>query len=553
MKKIVEMEYVFPDAENYRRREFKDAFNRTFLVDEYIDELLKPEKSFLMGEKGTGKTAYAVYLSNNKYKNTASELKFIRETEYQKFVSLKKEKHLDLSDYTNIWRVILLLLLAKQVAENEPSIIPKFIKFKTLNNAIDEYYYNAFSPEIIHALNFVQEAKAAAEIMNKFAKASGEIKETSSFSESRFQTNLLYIQSNFEKAFQEIKLSENHILFIDGIDIRPHAIDYEEYLDCVKGLANAIWQLNNDFFPSIRDSKGRLRVILLIRPDIFTSTGLQNQNTKLRTNTVMLDWRTTYENFSSSKLYRMACKLLHSQQEKSVAQIKTPEEVWEHYFPYEIKSSFHTDKAFIGFLRNSFYRPRDIIMMLFFLQENCKEKGELKKDSFNVEDFDNSDFKRKLADYLLSEIKDQISFYYNDQDYELFIKFFEYLNGSVRFNQDEFQEAYKNLTEYVKSSGYETPKFMDSANKFLQFIYELNIISFIEDIEGHKPLIHWCFRDRSFANIAPKVKLNARYEIFYGLARAVNTGKKRLAQGEAQKHQVHRKRRRRSKSSSSQN
>ena len=111
MKKIIDLEYSFPDAENYRRREFKEVFNRNFVVDEYASQILKPEISFLMGEKGAGKTAYAVYLANNRLNSNVCDLKFIRETEYQKFVALKKEKHLDLSDYTNIWRVIILLML----------------------------------------------------------------------------------------------------------------------------------------------------------------------------------------------------------------------------------------------------------------------------------------------------------------------------------------------------------------------------------------------------------------------------------------------------------
>lgn len=81
MKKIVELEYSFPDAENYRRREFKERFSKSFLADEYVTNILKPEISFLMGEKGSGKTAYAVYLSNNKVNSTICDLKFIRETE----------------------------------------------------------------------------------------------------------------------------------------------------------------------------------------------------------------------------------------------------------------------------------------------------------------------------------------------------------------------------------------------------------------------------------------------------------------------------------------
>ena len=119
MKPVTELEYSFPDAENYRRREFKEKFTKTFLSDNYVDDILEPEISFLIGEKGAGKTAYAVYLSNNRINNHACDIKFIRETEYQKFVSLKKEKHLDLSDYTNIWRVILLLMLSKQISEKE--------------------------------------------------------------------------------------------------------------------------------------------------------------------------------------------------------------------------------------------------------------------------------------------------------------------------------------------------------------------------------------------------------------------------------------------------
>ena len=51
---------------------------------------------FLIGEKGTGKTAYALYLADNNYKGNTASHKFVRETDYQKFVSLKHDKHLAL-------------------------------------------------------------------------------------------------------------------------------------------------------------------------------------------------------------------------------------------------------------------------------------------------------------------------------------------------------------------------------------------------------------------------------------------------------------------------
>lgn len=116
---ISELNFGFNDAINYRRRENKNAFNQLFVKNEKLDDLMKLSTYFLIGDKGTGKTAYAVWLSNNEYKNTSSTLNYIGETEYQKFVTLKREKNLTLSDYTNIWKVIILLLVSKHVYEKE--------------------------------------------------------------------------------------------------------------------------------------------------------------------------------------------------------------------------------------------------------------------------------------------------------------------------------------------------------------------------------------------------------------------------------------------------
>ncbi len=100
MKNILELELGFRDAESYKVKENKNLLNDVLLRTFSLESLLDNNKYFLIGEKGTGKTAYAVYLSNNNYKNTNAVIKYIRETEYKKFVELKNKKHLTLSDYT---------------------------------------------------------------------------------------------------------------------------------------------------------------------------------------------------------------------------------------------------------------------------------------------------------------------------------------------------------------------------------------------------------------------------------------------------------------------
>jgi len=176
MKNVLELNLGFADAENYKRRENKALFNTIFFRNSYLDDLLELSRFFLIGEKGTGKTAYAVFLSNNDYKNTVSQIKYIRETDYQQFVFLKKEKHLQLSDYTNIWKVIIMLLLSKAIEDKELefSIFSKSAKMKTLMKAIDDYHKNAFIPEILTALSWIKNDKMAAEIVHKNFKLGGE-------------------------------------------------------------------------------------------------------------------------------------------------------------------------------------------------------------------------------------------------------------------------------------------------------------------------------------------------------------------------------------------
>jgi hypothetical protein len=531
MKPVGDLYLGFKDAENYKTGSNRELFNKLFVRTPPLEKLCEPSTYFLVGEKGTGKTAYAVYFGNNDYKNHHSSLRFIRETEYHKFVQMKQANNLTLSDYTNIWKVIILLLFAQQIREREkgPSLFGNWGKFNSINKAIDEYYNTAFSPEIISALNFAEEAKVAAEMMAKYlalsAKLNHEEKSTVSFSENRYQTNLLYIQRSFEDAFRTLKLNHNHILFIDGIDIRPSSIPYADYSDCVKGLANAIWSINSDFFASIKGSKGKMRAVLLIRPDIFNSLGLQNQNSKIRDNSAVLSWLTTYPDYRGSDLFLMADRLLSCQQQEELPEGMT----WDYYFPYDASSvdSPQTHKSsFISFLRNSLYRPRDILAMLSIQKENFIEDKRPSSEVFSESDFKKASFTRKYSDYVLGEVKDHLVFYYSNEDYELFLNFFHYLEGHSRFTYSEFLNAFSEFQKFIKRNRKHTPDFLDTPDTFLQFLYDLNVISYVSDSDGDgKPFFGWCYRERTPSNIAPKVKTGVRYDVHYGLMKSLDLGK----------------------------
>lgn len=418
----------------------------------------------------------------------------------------------------------MLLLMARDIQPNELDHNPfsKSGRMKALSAAIDEYYQGAFSPEILYALELVENSRVAAELVAKNLKLSGEEGGSSTAKESRFQVNLIYIQQQFERAIQDIKLRDNHVLFIDGIDIRPHGIEYQDYLECIKGLANAMWSLNNDFFPKIRDSKGRMRVVLLLRPDIFNSLGLQNTTNKVRDNSVYLDWRTTYPGYRTSRLFALTDRLLAAQQEIKLA----PGAAWDYYFPWRATSTSpkrDMDDSFVRVLRLSYSRPRDVVSVLQILQEEFREKARPEAEVFREEDLRGNDFLNKYSEYLLGGIRDQLAFYYNEKDYEMFLKFFTFLDGRPDFTYEEYKNAYTKFTEYVLENHNSIPEFVESSDTFLQFLYDSNIICHIEDTEDD-PLFRWCYRERGPSNISPKVGLDSRYQIHYGLYKALNVG-----------------------------
>ena len=346
--------------------------------------------------------------------------------------------------------------MSQQIRDKEKSspIFGKLFKFRNIEKAIDDYYHHAFSPEIINAIQFAEEAKYAAELICKYGKLGVGDNSSVVFTESRYQVNLLYIQKNFEDALTALKLETNQILFIDGIDIRPSFIDYAEYLECVKGLANAVWSINSDFFSGIKDSKGRMRVVLLVRPDILDSLGLQNLNSKVKDNSVVLNWITTYPDYRNSPIFMMADRLISVQQSENLE----AGQAWEYYFPYftsNVKSVHTKPTSFIAFLRYSLYRPRDILAMLSIQKENFIEERRKEDERFTESDFESPSFTRKYSDYLLGEVKDHLSFYYVSEDYETFLNFFQFLRGKNRFSYDQYVEAFNEFSNFLSKGSKE--------------------------------------------------------------------------------------------------
>lgn len=520
------------DAINYTTRQDKEFFNRIFLKDHFLEKLLEQKRYFLVGEKGTGKTAYAAFLTNNEYKNTRARISGVTSTDYVKFINLKKLGHMNISGYTDVWKVILLMIIAEHINDSQPKGMLQFGKFRNIRAAIDQYYNSAFTPEIVNAIEFVEHAEVSADIIAKIAKVGGKNSENTTEKGSGFQTSLLFIEKSFREAIESIKLDNNQIIFIDGIDIRPRSVEFDTYIECIRDLAMATWSLNSEFLSNIRDSKGRIKIVVLLRPDIFNMINFHNANGKLRDNSVVLDWQTEYRNYRTSRIFQLIDRTLSKQsgQPKDL-DIGT---AWDHYFPHTLANmriAEQNDNPFIGFLRASFYRPRDIISYLDIMKSYVTQHED---SALTFSDDHYVKCQSDYSEYLLAEVKDHLAFYYSEADFEELIGFFKFLKGNMRFDWKGFVSAYKRSRESNKHRALTIKELTDGPEAFLQFLYSLNVIGYNEKTDDKLAnFVHWSFRDRTPTILNPKIPPglggagDRPYTVHPGLARALKVGQSR--------------------------
>lgn len=120
------------DAVNYKTKEQKEYFSKILHRETYLEKVIRSDKYFLIGEKGTGKTSYAVFLHNSDYSNTLSRVVSLSQTDYRRFIALMSLGKFTVSSYVDIWRVILLLLVSDGIANRFPDSLLGFPKFNEL-------------------------------------------------------------------------------------------------------------------------------------------------------------------------------------------------------------------------------------------------------------------------------------------------------------------------------------------------------------------------------------------------------------------------------------
>ena len=532
MKAFQDINLGYSDAINYKNnRRYKDLFSRVFVKDEKLERLMQEDTYYLIGDKGTGKTAYSVFLENNEYENTQTRVIDLDSTDYKIFMNLRKLGFIQLSDFTRIWKIILLVMACESIQKNDIAAFgPRRSElFENLRDKIDSYYQNAYVPEVANTIKYIFDEACSSQAGINFSALGlgGELqagiteKAATEFSVQKFQNNLIELERNFQSAFSRLKINKSKFIIIDSIDVRLVDFSESEYLACIQGLAQAIWSVNADVFRTMPESKGFLKAVLSIRTDMFASLNLHNQANKVRDNSVLLDWRTTYKSYRASALFKLCNNLLSYQNEFNGEEIP-----WDYYFPWVTDSTNPEkrdfDDSFINCLRFSLSRPRDLISIMKAIQNQHKKCT--KGDVSTLEDFKADDAQNEISNYYIDEAKDWCLHKFSDAEFNTLTFFFHFLDGKSKFNYEQYKIAFDEYVKQVEKRKLEIFEELFDADSFLQLLYDLNMICYYDKDRFGNDLFRFCYREREIYNLSPQVKTNAVYGVHNALLKALNLG-----------------------------
>jgi len=508
---------VFEDKNNH------PILARVFHDDRNAEQILEHNQFFLIGEKGTGKTMISQYLTHIKTHLNCSILDYST-IDFTTFKKLADEKYLKFIQSDQIWQVLLLTLAAEHVVRKESSIL-KSVKFKGLYDAISEFYNGRFTPEFPTVIQIVDKIDNVEKLANKYIGEYGDsIGHQSTTTSNTAESPLNTVRLKFFEAFSGARISADHVIFIDKIDIKPDDIIFDDFIMSLRSFVRATLYLNEHVFTKVK-GKNRIKFVLLLRPDIFDKLNIQNQSARVSDNSVLLSWDTTYENHRGSAIFALADNFIGRQTETRFA----PGAAWDSFIEPNVffdKDHYadQINRSFREFLRLSWFRPRDIIRSLQICQkqEQCTEVVTRRGFELSFKDFSN---------YLYGEVKDFSRFYFSDDTFDLIERFFSEIQRLDIITYESFREAHDRFIKKIESSPVKRtidPRVSDP-EEFLQILYSSNIICWRSKNDFGGVDDYWAFRERTATSLEPKVGLYCEYAVHYGLRRALRLSSKHVA------------------------
>lgn len=370
------------EIEDWKLEAKLEDTERYFYHTRIVNRILKGQKLYLIGRKGTGKTAISEYLNSLKKHDYFSKKLTFKNFPFNKLYQLEDKGFNTPNQYITLWKYVIYSTVCQLMIKNEA--IDLEVRNK-LENLFNDDITNALPNAVERWTGFKFDVKI---LGNGFGV--GGNKENS---DNNNWIDRVTILENF--ILTHIK-NEQYLIMFDELDE-----DYKDMLEREKNLQYT--QLLTSLFKAVQDIRAKFKnynffPIIFLRDDIYDI--LQDPD-----KTKWIDYKADLE-WNEDSIKQMLAFRLSKAMDKD-GSIESFDDMWKKLFDKgDVKYGNQQAKRMPPFqyiTRSSLLRPRDYIRYL----QVCSEKA-LERDMIKIKPSLANEADMTFSNYLRSELEDEI-------------------------------------------------------------------------------------------------------------------------------------------------
>ena len=433
-----------------------------FVDDNYWDRIIKHPIYFVIGKKGTGKSAIYQYLQ----KKSIEEGTIIANKDFADFPS---ERLTDLADnnfakpnqYQSLWQHVILDIFIDLIMHNQ-NADTSGIYYKELKSYYDVCIGDSINlhKEVLSSLKKVGHSLELTALgitpsisqENEITKQIGSWDRNISAINSRL-LNILY------QYFLSREDNSSYIIQFDRLDDTYNQYsDIENYYHLIISLMKTVYSVNNKFRIAGLDN---IKVIVYLRSDIIREIGkFDSESARWDDYTFIINWAVLNQNdWRNSALLKMINKRISTSLGKDIS-----------FYDLFNKQAINLhiggitgakQDVFKYIVDKTFHRPRDIIQFCKYIQKEVSETIDIRKINFrNIKNAEKSYTYWLVSSELSNEMNPII------KDIDLLFELLKSL-GKRPFSFTTFKTNYDTI---IGNSDMMNP------DKLIEYLYDVGII-----------------------------------------------------------------------------
>lgn len=427
--------------------------NQYFVDIEFKKALLSEPKYFVIGRKGTGKSALYNWIDRNQNPDGIMvSNKSFSDFPFEKLLQLSDDTFSVPNQYQSIWKNIILTEYAHMLCTDQSNPIDEDLL------ELQGYIKYVFGNDLIDLHKKVTRISEKSEYGISFKGLfghGGEGKEVEYYDQCRDITVVNNRLNKILLAYLTRHETKTYIVQFDQLDDNYTSyVDNDSYIQCIISLFKTIYQLNQTY----RSKSINVKTIAYLRSDIYNKFYRHDpESARWDQYILKLNWSIINRNdwFNSNLL-----KLINARIMNSVPQLVSPSPFHTIFNKHKIhlnEGHYQDVDIFRYIIHRTFQRPRDLIQFCIKTQEECKSSKKLTHESIkNAE--------KEYSLWLLSEVENEIAPIIKDTEalYELLRLLGRgvYTVGHFREKYTKYQNSFQNI----------------DVERMLKLLYEFGII-----------------------------------------------------------------------------